>query len=57
MTSTSTWKVTSTYCSFCVVCMSRYEMRVAPSMNSRHTATLMNGLNARSAIVPGLPAI
>ena len=38
ITRTSTWKVTRTYCSFCVVCMSRYEIRVAPSMNSRHTS-------------------
>ena len=56
ITSTSTWNPTRTYCSFCVVCMSRYDTKVAPSMNSRHTATLMNGLKARSAI-SGLPVI
>ena len=54
--STATWKPTSQYCSFCVVCRSRYDTQVAPSTNSRHTVTLMMGFAARSAI-SGLPAI
>ena len=54
ITSTATWKPTSQYCSFCVVCMSRYDTQVAPSTNSRQTVTLMNGFVARSAI-SGLP--
>ncbi len=53
-TSTTTWKPTSQYCSFCVVCMSRYDTQVAPSTNSRQTPTLMNGFVDRSAI-SGLP--
>ena len=36
--------------------MSRYDTQVAPSTNSRQTATLMNGFVARSAI-SGLPVI
>ena len=54
--STSTWKPTRKYCSFCVVCMSRYDTSVAPRTKRRQTATLMNGLKASSAI-PGCPVI
>src|SRR5215207_11523072 len=48
--STATWKPTSQYCSFCVVFRSRYEIHVAPNMNSRQTTTFTNGFAAMSAI-------
>ena len=49
-TSTTSWNPTSQYCTFWVVCMSRYEMTVAPAMKARQVTTLISGFAARSAI-------